>query len=459
HITGRNAPASVDSNSIHNFWDGRANFVFNGIDITGEVRPGLFTPTGMKSVMILESSQASQAVGPPNSDVEMAAAGRTFNDLAFKMCHVIPLATQSGDIVNQLDAEGLRVPGGYITMIQAAFGDGPLAEFLSDEIAPGAVARVCRTPGLIEICECTITEANFALFFGLAVQAYEQTLSSQPAEQPTRAMVRAFEDMRCDKCHYADGRSHAVTGDVGNRPFAVTGVAPIAVDPGVTEAALNLFSPFPNDEADPGVGSFKSNHIFNLPLTAPYFHDGSAADLQAMLDFYVRGGNHDLPEKNSHVRTLDASPAQQQLVIEMMELLTDPRIAEGSGPYAHPSLKLPLADGSHVLMRASDDPEAQQDAMPGLSYVHFTLGGQQIGVPAVDNGAAAPAANGGDAPAVPPATPAGDAPADADADAGAAPAGDAGAGDAAPAARGRRQSNGRAGASSRGSRTRSRRGR
>ena len=456
HITGRNAPTSVDSNSIHNFWDGRANYVFNGIDITGEVRPGLFTPSGMKSVMILESSQASQAVGPPNSDVEMAAAGRTFNDLAFKMCHVIPLATQSGDIVNQLDAEGLRVPGGYITMIQAAFGDGPLAEFLSDEIAPGAFARVSRTPGLVEICECTITEANFALFFGLAIQAYEQTLSSQPAEQPTRAMVRAFEDMRCDKCHYADGRSHAVTGDVGNRPFAVTGVAPLAVDPGVTEAALNLLSPFPNDEAEPGVGSFKSNHMFNLPLTAPYFHDGSAADLQAMLDFYVRGGNHDLPEKSSHVRPLDATPAQQQLVIEMMELLTDPRIAEGSGPYAHPSLKLPLADGSHVLMRASDDPAAQQDAMPGLSYVHVTLDGQLIGVPAVDNGAGvAPAVVGGDAPAVPPAAPADDAPAPAD-HAGAETAGDAGAGEATPSVRGNRQSTERRGASSRGSRTRSR---
>jgi len=390
HITDRNAPPSVDSNSVHNFWDGRANYVFNGLDPSGEVRPGLYTASGMKSVMILESSQASQAVGPPNSDVEMAAAGRNNTDLGFKMCHVIPLATQTGDIVNVLDGEGLRVPGGYITMIQAAFGDGPLSEFVSDEIAPGVFARVCTSPGVVESCACSITEANFALFFGLAIQAYEQTLASQPEQQPTRAMVRAFEEMRCNKCHYEDGRSHAVTGDLGRRPFEVTGVAPLAVDPGATVEDQNLLSPFPNTEVDPGVGHFKSSHLFNLPLTAPYFHDGSEATLQDMLDFYVRGGNHDLPELSSQIRVLDASPAEQQLVIEMMELLTDPRIAAGTGPFTHPSLKLPLADGSHLQMRASDDPLALADTMPGLSYVHVTNGGAIVSAPATNQAAGGP---------------------------------------------------------------------
>ncbi|MEC8473274.1 MAG: hypothetical protein VXZ38_01370, partial [Planctomycetota bacterium] len=390
-ITGRNAPPAVDSNSIHNFWDGRANFVFNGLDPTGEVRPGLYTETGMKSVMILESSQASQAVGPVNSDVEMAAVGRTFLDVGFKMCHVVPLCTQTGDIVEQVKADGNFVPGGYLQMIRDAFGAGPLAVFVSDLPAPGLTVKVCVDGAAApELCPCTITEANFALFFGLAVQAYEQTLSTQPAQQPTRAMKRAFKEMRCDKCHYEDGRSHAVTGDVGNRPFSVTGVAPLAVDPGATVANLNLNSPFPNDEAEADAGFFKSTHLFNLPLTAPYFHDGSAATIKEMLDFYVRGGNHDLPDLNSHIRVLDATPAEQQLVIEMMEILTDPRIAAGTGPYAHPSLKLPLADGTFVEMRATDDPVALAEANPGLSYVHVTATGEIIGeAPAIGGGAAA----------------------------------------------------------------------
>ena len=93
---------------------------------------------------------------------------------------------------------------------------------------------------------------------------------------------------------------------------------------------------------------------------------------------------------------LDATPAEQQLVIEMMEILTDPRIAAGTGPYAHPSLKLPLADGTFVQMRATDDPVALADANPGLSYVHVTATGETIGeAPAIGGGAGAGDAGAG----------------------------------------------------------------
>ena len=54
-----------------------------------------------------------------------------------------------------------------------------------------------------------------------------------------------------------------------------------------------------------------------------------------------------------------------------MKRLTDPRIASGEAPYNHPSLSLPLGDGTEVVLRASDSVEAMEDteAMgPGLSY-------------------------------------------------------------------------------------------
>lgn len=387
HVTGRNAPPSVDSNSVHNFWDGRANFIFNGLDPSGEVRPGLHTSAGMQSVLIRESSQASQAVGPPNSDVEMAAGGRLFSDLGWKMCHVIPLANQTGDVADELAAEGYKVPGGYIQMLNDAFAGGPLDRFLGTELVTGVFARVCTTPGQPVDTPITITEANFTLFFGLAIQAYEQTLSTVPAITPTRAMTRAFKELRCNKCHYEDGRSHAVLGDLGRRPFAVTGVRTLAEEPGVEVADLNLASPVPNDEAKPGVGYMKSSHLFNLPLTAPYFSDGSAATLEEMLAFYLRGGNHDLPKKSSQVRVLDASPREQALVLELMNGLTDPRIAAGTGPFAHPSLDIPLVDGSILKMAASDAGVAPN---PGLTYYHSV------------NGVDTPAPIGGAVPAVAP---------------------------------------------------------
>ncbi|MGC6448635.1 MAG: hypothetical protein ACON5J_19565, partial [Rubripirellula sp.] len=117
---------------------------------------------------------------------------------------------------------------------------------------------------------------------------------------------------------------------------------------------------------------------------------------------------------------------EQALVIEMMKRLTDPRIAGGTGPFTHPSLKLPLADGTFIQMRATDDPIALADANPGLSYVHVTATGDTIGeAPSIGAGAGDAGAGAGDAGAA-----AGDAGAGAgDAGAGAGDAG-AGAGDA-----------------------------
>ncbi|MDG2335781.1 MAG: hypothetical protein P8Q97_16305 [Myxococcota bacterium] len=125
--------------------------------------------------------------------------------------------------------------------------------------------------------------------------------------------------------------------------------------------------------------------MFNLPLTAPYFHDGSAADLHEMLDFYIRGGND--VEQRVKLKKLDprqearggrrggrargghnVRTADVENVIKMLEGLTDPRIAEGTGPCAHPNLELVLDDGSFFWLGASDDPQAMTEPNPGLSY-------------------------------------------------------------------------------------------
>jgi hypothetical protein len=66
-----------------------------------------------------------------------------------------------------------------------------------------------------------------------------------------------------------------------------------------------------------------------------------------MLDFYIWGGNRvgqKVKIKNLKGRIKNRD---KDNVIAMLEGLTDPRIAEGSGPYAHPSLQLFLDDGSY----------------------------------------------------------------------------------------------------------------
>lgn len=351
-VTDKNAPATVDSNSIHNFWDGRANNIFNGVDITGVNIPTLNTLSGKRSVMIDNASQASQAVGPVNSSVEMAAGGRTAADVGFKMLNAIPLRYQQGDVRGELQYFGYGTAGGYKELIEAAFSGGPLDVFISDTDSEKTIT-VYTADNEPETRSLTVTESNFSLFFGVSVALYEQSLESVPKKLPNKQQRKAFKQMRCDKCHYEDGRSHAVIGDVGNRPFEATGVEPLYSGPGVTVDALNLLSMTPNYDAEPDIGQFKSSHLLNLTLTAPYFHDGSAETLEDMLDFYVRGGDFNLDNVNSHVRPLDATRKEYNLVLRMMRNLTDPRIEAGEYPFAHPSLEIPLRDG--VLILESSD--------------------------------------------------------------------------------------------------------
>jgi hypothetical protein len=102
-VEPRQTPTTV--NAVFNsrqFWDGRANNQFNGVDPFG---PRTYTPfdpvtsvgnpsaagTGIlvrsgKNVILTKplidnASLASQAVGPPLSDFEMSCAGKTFADL------------------------------------------------------------------------------------------------------------------------------------------------------------------------------------------------------------------------------------------------------------------------------------------------------------------------------------------------------------------------------------------
>ena len=367
-ITGRQAPPTIESEFEHNFWDGRANNCFNGVDPGGQKgNRGLYKRSSDSGEIVpatfrlCDASQASQAVGPPNNHVEMAAGGRTFPELGFKMLRVKPLALQTGDLADQLAG---TAPGHYETMIQDAFGD-VLGEFIGSEPVAGAPeVRVSDTYGSKYLVTPSLTEQNFSLFWGLSIMAYELTLESYDhVKKPTRAQEKSFKRMRCDSCHMEDGTSaaHTFTGKNG-KAFISTGVSDQSVDPGVVDDFVG---------EDTFEGNFKTTHLFNLPLTAPYFHDGSAADLSEMMEFYIRGGNR--VSQKVKIKKLQRRLRGMKLrkdkanVIAMLEGLTDPRIAEGSGPYAHPSLKLDLGDGTFFWMHASDDPGADPEA-PGLSY-------------------------------------------------------------------------------------------
>jgi len=211
-------------------------------DLTSKVMEnvgGKLTPVFLR---ITNSSLASVAVGPPTSNIAMSYNGRTMKDVGLKMTNIRPLArqlvhphdsylgplsratlTSTGAATN---GRGLTVRS-YCEMIQAAFQDqwwnpnAPLAltplasqsaraqstpiadaegshsssevmpEFRVSRVQPQVNAAVAAAttkgpcigsevlpPSATGATQYTQMQANFSLFFGLAVQAYMATLVS-----------------------------------------------------------------------------------------------------------------------------------------------------------------------------------------------------------------------------------------------------------------------------------------
>jgi cytochrome c peroxidase len=173
-ITGRNAPSVINAVfNFSNFWDGRANHFFNGVnpfgpqDINARIlvnSGGTLTPLDLSvdENLLNNSSLASQAVGPPLSDVEMSWLGRTFPDLGHKLLPMRPLALQE---IHPADSSlsALRHPSGkglnttYEALVRQAFQ-----------------ANLWNSTE--QINGFSQMESNFSFFFGLAVQLYEATL-------------------------------------------------------------------------------------------------------------------------------------------------------------------------------------------------------------------------------------------------------------------------------------------
>lgn len=179
-VTGRNAPSVINAVfNYRNFWDGRANNRFNGIDPFGDRRP--FDPNSVDNILIYDSkypgglkpvqvqmdnaSLASQAVGPALSSGEMTCAGMQFSMLGKKLLPLTPLKKQIIDkydsvLGNYADkSRGLKADITYAKMIKNAFQD----EYWK---APNKMNNYSQM------------EHNFSLFWGLAVQLYEATLVS-----------------------------------------------------------------------------------------------------------------------------------------------------------------------------------------------------------------------------------------------------------------------------------------
>jgi cytochrome c peroxidase len=82
------------------------------------------------------------------------------------------------------------------------------------------------------------------------------------------------------------------------------------------------------------MGLFRAPTLRNIALTAPYFHDGSAATLEEALDHYNRGGRliesgpnagdgNESPLRDPFVRPINLTAEERAAIIAFLHALTD----------------------------------------------------------------------------------------------------------------------------------------
>jgi cytochrome c peroxidase len=80
-----------------------------------------------------------------------------------------------------------------------------------------------------------------------------------------------------------------------------------------------------HDERDHG--AFKTPSLRDVALTAPYMHDGSVATLEAVVDFYSRGGRRN-PYLDPRVRPVRFTPEESAALVAFLKTLTG-HVVEG----------------------------------------------------------------------------------------------------------------------------------
>lgn len=361
-VTGRNTPSVINAVfNVRNFWDGRARELFTGATPFGDsdpalnalvVRNGVLT---REAVRIANASLASQAVGPALNSVEMSWAGRKWADLGRKLLSLPPLARQKvsptdsvlGAMANP-DGNGLKPENSYASLIAAAFRPELYA---SAEITDGH----------------TQAENNFALFWGLAIQAYEATLIANDSrvDQFLEGNLSALSSLeqqglnefrngasQCVNCHNGAEITAAGASVVRARaalpqlnPAAIgffrIGVRTIEEDTGLgatDDFGVPLFATNPPAAA----GTFKAPGLRNVEFTGPYFHNGGQATLEQVLEFYGRNG--DFPQGGNlgpGIGAIRLNANDRTQIVAFLKALSDERVRYQRAPFDHPSLCVP----------------------------------------------------------------------------------------------------------------------
>ncbi len=428
-VEPRHSPSFFNSVfNFRNFWDGRANNVFNGVDAFGLRNRDAFIwklehGNLRKMPIVLDlASLASQADGPPISENEMSCKNRLMAQVGRKLLKLTVLEKQEIHPDDSVLGQIADRRGTYEHLVKRAF---KRAYWDSDRRIdlPLPNQEPIDLPGSTSIApqsgpprdKFTQMEANFSLFFGLAILSYQATLVTDEtpfdrfaegkrdaltAQQKRGLALFRSERVNCVHCHSGaafteatfaaiqdEGRLDARVGEGGrifryDTGFFNTGVRPTADDPGVSgvdpfgnslsETRLtqigrtDLLGPkFDIRNEDPVApdaplaiaGAFKTPSLRNVELTGPYFHNGGKATLMQVIDFYNRGGDFgrdNAPITDPTIRPLGLTESEKQDLVAFLLSLTDERVRFERAPFDHPSICVPDGHQGSTMAVAVD---------------------------------------------------------------------------------------------------------
>ncbi len=319
-VTPRRSLSHVDSGyPTALFWDGRAL--------------GFLQDPGTGAIVLgPNAALESQALFPLLNSAEMGHGGRSWNDVVVRVSTSKPLALSPSIPVALANWIGER---NYFELFSEAFG----------------------SPG--------VTPVRIAM----ALATYQRSLYSDRTPfdvgdlTPTEARgQQIFTQARCDRCHIPPFFSDDL--------FQNTGVRPSSEDTGffvVTQNQVDL-------------GKFRTPSLRNVELRAPYMHNGRFKTLEAVVDFYDRGGDFPGPNTDrSRIRPLNLSTQQKSdLIAFMRRPLTDPRVAAETAPFDRPMLysesaRIPQITGTGKAGAGGHIPQVVAVEPPILGNSRFSV--------------------------------------------------------------------------------------
>ena len=316
-LGGMNAPTVINSAYVRlHFWDGRA------------------------------VSLEDQAQGPVQNPIEMFAGEEG---------HAWPKAVQR-----------IRGKGDYVKRFEEVFGTPPTRDAIAKAIATyertvlsgNAIHDRAEVAARVRVedeggTDFTPKAADYATVLKQAFAAKDENALSALGLDATRDAVRVpeaakrisngrtlfFGKARCSLCHSGESFTDNLFHNLG------VGTA----NGRVPKEALGRYVRQPLGHRNPEeIGAFKTPTLRALLSTKPYMHDGSEATLEAVVDFYDRGGNAN--------EFLD--PKMRDVDAELGYVLAQ----RAKQPWKGPEVKVLTRDGRPIVpMKLNLSPDEKKD--------------------------------------------------------------------------------------------------